>query len=258
MIEVLHSKIIGTGKPLVILHGFLGMGDNWKTLGNQYAQNGFQVHLIDQRNHGRSFHSNDFNYDFLTEDLKTYFNHHQIEKANIIGHSMGGKTAMQFACDYADLTQKLIVADISPKYYPPHHHEIINGLGALNFEFIATRSEADAELAKYITQPGTRQFLLKNLYWVEKEQLGFRFNLSVLSEKMDEIGENITATDTYEGPTLFLRGDQSEYVSHADLPIIKRHFPYATIETIENAGHWLHAENPKRFLEKSLAFLNSQ
>jgi len=257
MIEVLHSKIIGTGKPLVILHGFLGMGDNWKTLGNQYAENGFQVHLIDQRNHGRSFHSNDFNYDFLTEDLKTYFNHHQIDKANIIGHSMGGKTAMQFACDYSHLTLKLIVADISPKYYPSHHHEIISGLGALNFDKITTRGDADTELAKHVRHSGTRQFLLKNLYWVEKGQLGFRFNLSVLSEKMEEIGENINATATYEGPTLFLKGDKSEYVSQADLPEIKRHFPNASIDTIENSGHWLHAENPKQFLKKSLAFLNS-
>ncbi len=257
MSDLLHSKVSGTGKPLIILHGFLGMSDNWKTLGSKFSENGFEVHLIDQRNHGRSFHSEDFNYDFLASDLKTYLDYHQIEKANIIGHSMGGKTAMQFACDFPNLTDKLLVADISPKYYPPHHNEIINGLNALNFETIDSRSQADEELAEHIAEYGIRQFLLKNLYWVEKGRLGFRFNLEVLSTKMEEIGENISAISNYDGPTLFLKGDKSEYVVAADLPEIRRHFPNAELDTIENAGHWLHAENPKQFFEKSIVFLNS-
>jgi len=189
MNQLLHSKIIGTGKPLIILHGFLGMGDNWKTLGSKYAENGFETHLLDQRNHGKSFHSADFNYDFLSLDLKRYLVHHQIEKASLIGHSMGGKTAMQFACDYPDLTDKLLVADISPKYYPPHHNEIINGLNALNFDEIRSRGQADENLSKHIEDFGTRQFLLKNLFWIEKGRLALRFNLAVLSQKMEEIGE---------------------------------------------------------------------
>lgn len=257
MSELLHSKVIGTGQPLIILHGFLGMGDNWKTLGNQYAKDGLQVHLVDQRNHGRSFHSEDFNYDVLSNDLKAYFDSHQIEKASIIGHSMGGKTAMQFACDYPNLTKKLLVADISPKYYPPHHNQILQGLNSLDFNEISSRGEADEKLAKYIVDYGTRQFLLKNLYWVEKGLLGFRFNLKVLSGKMEEIGENIGSTSQYDGPTLFLRGDKSEYVVEVDIPEIKRHFPLAELDNIENSGHWLHAENPKQFFEKSLDFLKS-
>lgn len=256
MTEILHSKIIGTGKPLLILHGFLGMSDNWKTLGAKYAENGFQSHLIDQRNHGKSFHSEEFNYDYLSEDLKMYMEHHNLEKASIIGHSMGGKTAMQFACEHAELTEKLIVADISPKFYPPHHQDIVNGLQALDFEKTTSRGEADEELSKYLSDFGTRQFLLKNLYWVEKGKLGFRFNLPVLSTKMEEIGENISSTAQYQGPTLFLKGDASEYVVETDLPEIKRHFPLAEIDTIENAGHWVHAANPKQFYEKSIAFLN--
>lgn len=257
MSELLHSRILGTGKPLLILHGFLGMSDNWKTLGNQYAEQGFEVHLIDQRNHGKSFHSDDFNYDFLTTDLKVYLDHHQIKKANIIGHSMGGKTAMQFACDNPDLTEKLIVADISPKYYPPHHNQIISGLKSLDFEEITSRSHADETLANYVTDFGTRQFLLKNLYWVEKGKLSFRFNLKVLSIKMEEIGENISPISNYNGPTLFLKGDKSEYIVDVDSTEIKKHFPLAKIETIANSGHWLHAENPKQFLEKSILFLKS-
>ena len=257
MKQLLHSRIIGAGEPLVILHGFLGMSDNWKTLGNQYAENGFQVHLVDQRNHGKSFHDEAFNYDILANDLKEYIDYHQLEPIILLGHSMGGKTAMQFACDFPRLTKKLIVADIAPKFYPPHHQDIINGLQSLNFDNIRSRGEADTELSKHLSQVGIRQFLLKNLYWKEKGQLAFRFNLPVLSTKMEEIGENISSAATYNGPTLFLKGDKSEYVIAPDIPEIKKHFPKALLGTIDNAGHWLHAENPKQFFEKSLTFLHS-
>ncbi len=258
MNQILHSKILGEGTPLLILHGFLGMSDNWKTLGKRYAANGFQVHLIDQRNHGRSFHSSNFDYEILSNDLIAYLEHHTLSVVNIIGHSMGGKTAMQFACDYANKTDKLIVADIAPKFYPPHHQDIINGLQSLNFETIQSRVQADELLSNYIGEPGVRQFLLKNLYWIEKGKLGLRFNLSVLANKMEDIGENISTTSIFNGHTLFLRGDRSEYIVDGDTAEIKRHFPLAQIQTIENAGHWLHAENPNDFLAKSLNFLNSK
>jgi pimeloyl-ACP methyl ester carboxylesterase len=252
---VLHSNILGEGQPIIILHGFLGMSDNWKSMGSKYAEEGFEVHLLDLRNHGKSFHSNDFNYDLLSEDVKQYMDHHHLEDAILLGHSMGGKTAMLFACRYPHLTKKLLVADIAPKFYPPHHQDIINALTALEIKNIGSRNEADEQLSQHINNVGIRQFLLKNLYWEEKGVLGFRFNLGVLSEKMEEIGENIGSTDTYKGPTLFLRGDRSEYIVADDLTVIKRHFPLATLETIENAGHWLHAENPKQFYEKSIRFI---
>jgi pimeloyl-ACP methyl ester carboxylesterase len=254
---LLHSNIIGKGRPLLILHGFLGMSDNWKTLGAEYAEKGFEVHLIDQRNHGRSFWSEDFNYTLLANDLKVYMDHHHIEKAIIIGHSMGGKTAMEFACRYPERVESLIVADIAPKYYPPHHDYIINALVALSPDDLTSRKEADEALSRRLSDWGIRQFLLKNLYRKEKDQLAFRFNLVVLAEKMNEIGATISATDSFGGPTLFLRGSRSEYVNMQDFPEIKKHFPLARIETIENAGHWLHAENPAQFLEKSLNFINS-
>jgi len=255
MSELLHSKILGEGKPFLILHGFLGMSDNWKTLGTKYAEEEFQTHLIDQRNHGHSFWSEDFNYDILAEDISKYMEHYDLKRAMILGHSMGGKTAMQFACNYPERTEKLIVADIAPKYYPPHHQDIISALRSLDFKTIDSRSSADAILAGQIRDMGTRQFLLKNLYWVEKGKLGLRFNLEVLSEKMNEIGENIGSTDNYAGPTLFLRGDRSEYVTENDQDTIKRHFPNSGVKTIQNAGHWLHAENPQEFFEKSINFL---
>lgn len=253
--EILHSKILGSGKPLLILHGFLGMSDNWKTLGSQYADQGMEVHLIDQRNHGSSFWSEEFDYDLMAADLLHYTTHHRIPKAVVLGHSMGGKTAMQYACTYPERVEKLLVADIAPKFYPPHHDEIINALSALELDTINSRGQAEEALAQYIKDAGTRQFLLKSLYWEAKGKLSFRFNLEVLSQKMQEIGENIGSTDSYPGPTLFLRGDRSEYIAPEDTAVIIKHFPKAQIMSIENAGHWLHAENPKQFYEKSIAFM---
>ncbi len=255
MNPILHSKILGEGIPLCILHGFLGMSDNWKTLGASYAEKGFNVHLIDQRNHGKSFHSTDFTYDILANDLKAYLNFHKIKETALIGHSMGGKTAMQFACNFPEMTQKLIIADIAPKFYPPHHHGIISALQAVNLDTIGSRSEADKELQKHLSDDGVRQFLLKNLYWTKDKKLAFRFNLKVLSQKMKEVGENINSEDRYAGPALFLKGSKSEYVVAHDITDIKKHFPNATLDTVSKAGHWLHAENPSEFLEKSLSFL---
>ena len=255
MNPILHSNILGSGKPLCILHGFLGMSDNWKTLGNLYAEYGFEVHLIDQRNHGRSFWSQEFNYDLLAEDLLHYLNEKKIEKTSLIGHSMGGKTVMQFACTYPEKTEKLLVADIAPRFYPPHHQDIINALNHLDLKNITNRSDADDQLKKYLKSFGVRQFLLKNLYRTADNTFGFRMNLAVLSERMEEIGENISSSESYNGPALFLKGSKSEYVSNADTEQIKRHFPKAQIEVIDNAGHWLHAENPDQFFEKSYNFL---
>lgn len=256
MNPILHSLILGKGRPLCILHGFLGMLDNWKTLGTLYSENGFQVHLIDQRNHGKSFHSPNFNYDVLSDDLVAYLDSHNLDAIYLIGHSMGGKTAMQFACSHPERVKKLLIADIAPKFYPPHHQTIIDGLNAIKVKDLESRKVADEQLKKYIPDFGTRQFLLKNLYRTDGKNLDFRFNLEVLSQKMEEVGENINSTERYHGPTLFLRGDRSEYVTQTDTEAIKNHFPKATLETIENAGHWLHAENPEHFFEESMKFFN--
>jgi esterase len=251
----LHSNILGQGKPFVILHGFLGMSDNWKTLGSQFADAGFEVHLIDQRNHGRSFHNELFNYEVLTEDLNSYYLKHQLEDSILLGHSMGGKTAMLFASVYPELVSKLIVADISPRFYPIHHDAILKGLSSLNFETIKTRGEADKILSNYVTDYGTRLFLLKNLFWIEKGKLALRVNLEVLKEHVSEVGEALPIHAKFDKETLFLRGDKSEYISNDDEVIIKRHFPKAKIKTIANAGHWLHAENPKDFFNEVISFV---
>ncbi|WP_028283435.1 alpha/beta fold hydrolase [Olleya marilimosa] len=252
---LLHSNIIGEGKPFVILHGFLGMSDNWKTLGNQFAEH-FQVHLVDQRNHGRSFHDDSFHYEALAEDLKHYFDANQIKDAILLGHSMGGKTAMLFATLYPELVSKLIIADISPRFYPIHHDAILQGLNSLDFNVLKSRSQADKQLANYVSDFGTRQFLLKNLYWIEKGKLALRMNLEALTENVSEVGEALPIHAKFEGDTLFLRGDKSEYIGNQDEAIIKNHFPEANIITISNAGHWLHAENPEDFYNAVTNFVN--
>ena len=254
---LLHSNIIGEGKPFVILHGFLGMSDNWKTLGSQFSEKGFQVHLVDQRNHGRSFHEEEFNYEVLAEDLKHYCEANKLFEIVLLGHSMGGKTAMLFATLYPEIVSKLLVADISPRFYPVHHDAILTGLSALNFDIIKSRGEAEEILSNYVSDFGTRQFLLKNLYWVEKGQLGLRVNLEVLKKEVSEVGESLPSYSRFEKDTLFLRGDRSEYIGVEDERIILNHFPKAEITTISNAGHWLHAENPKDFFEVVINFVNS-
>lgn len=253
---ILHSNIIGEGKPFIILHGFLGMGDNWKTLAKQFAESNFEVHLVDQRNHGRSFHSDDFDYELMAEDLKRYCDENKLSDVILLGHSMGGKTAMLFAAKYPNFVTKLIVADISPRYYPVHHDAILEGLCSLDFSKLKSRGEAEDALSHFVQEPGTRMFLLKNLYWVEKGQLGLRMNLDVLKDNVAEVGEALPIHAIFQKDTLFLRGDRSEYISEADEAIIHRHFPKSEIMTISNAGHWLHAENPKDFYAAVIKFVS--
>ncbi len=253
----LHSNIIGEGFPLIILHGFLGMGDNWKTLARQFAIKGYQVHLVDQRNHGRSFHSDDFNYALMAEDLRDYCESMHILECAIIGHSMGGKTAMLFATTYPEYVHKLIVADIAPKYYPQHHQTILEGMKALSENDIALRARksADTFLSTYVSDFGTRQFLLKNLFWIEKGKLGLRVHLQGLIDNIEHIGEALPSMSYFEKPTLFLKGSKSDYILEEDHKLIESAFAKAKITTISNAGHWLHAENPADFYTEVINFL---
>jgi len=251
----LYSKIEGQGKPLLILHGYLGMSDNWKTLGTKYAAAGFQVHMLDLRNHGRSFHSEIFTYEAMVQDIYDYCTANNITNCDLIGHSMGGKVGMLFAMKHPELLEKLVVADIAPRYYAPHHKDIMDALNAVDFSKKPSRSEVDVIMEKYVPDFGTRQFLMKNLYWKEPDQLAFRFNLDVFNNKLDNIGESLEGDMVFEKPTLFIRGGNSNYITDSDLGDIKHHFPNAAIETIPNVGHWLHAENPAMFYEITSSFL---
>lgn len=252
---LLHSQILGSGEAFVILHGFLGMSDNWKTLGTRWAEDGYEVHLLDQRNHGRSFHSDDFSYELMSADLKRYCKEHDLKQIILLGHSMGGKVAMQFATSHPEMVLKLIVADISPKAYPSHHQDILKALSSLDFSKIKSRGAAEDVLSEYIKDLGTRLFLLKNLYRKTKNELALRINLPILSEKIEEVGVALPEEAIFKGDTLFLRGEKSGYIEPMDEILIKKHFPKAKINTVSNAGHWLHAENPEEFYDNVMNFL---
>lgn len=252
---MLYSKIEGQGKPLLILHGFLGMSDNWKSIGSKFAENGYEVHLLDLRNHGRSLHSEDFNYKVMANDVLEYCQSHQLETIDLIGHSMGGKVAMLFATMYPNLVNKLIVADIGPKHYAPHHQVILAGLNAVDFSTKPDRTAVEEMLLPYISDFGTRQFLMKSLYWKTPGQLAFRFNLDVFNQKIEEVGVALPLENHFDKPTLFIRGGKSNYILDTDLPQIKNQFPNYTLKTIPGVGHWLHAEKPEVFFQESFEFL---
>ena len=252
--EILHSKIIGEGVPFLILHGYLGMGDNWKSLGNQFEEH-FQIHLIDQRNHGRSFHADEFDYENLTKDLLNYIQFHNLENVILLGHSMGGKTAMLFAVKYPRVVDRLIIADISPRYYQPHHTDILKALNSVDFSIQNSRKLVDEKITELIPDIGVRSFLLKNVYWKEKGILAYRFNLQSLTKNNIEVGKALPPFTTFDKETLFLVGGNSGYIKENETSMIKAHFPKASIKTIANVGHWLHAEKPKVFYELVMSFL---
>jgi pimeloyl-ACP methyl ester carboxylesterase len=245
---MLHSIVIGEGTPFVILHGFLGMADNWKTLGTQFSESGYQVHLLDQRNHGRSVQSEDFNYELMATDVQEYCQGNGLEKIILLGHSMGGKVAMQFAALFPEMLHRLIIADIAPKTYPPHHSDIIKALESVDFAKVKKRSDADDALAIYIKDTGTRLFLLKSLYRKKDKTFGWRFNLPVLALAQSQVGFH-KKNDRVEAPTLFIRGGSSGYIMDEDKLLIDHAFAKAELKTIPKAGHWLHAEKPQEFYD---------
>jgi len=255
MEQLLYSKIEGAGSPLLILHGFLGMSDNWKTLGTRYTEMGYEVHLLDMRNHGRSFHSMEFNYEVMVQDIVDYCEYYKLTSIDLIGHSMGGKVAMKLAADHNSLVNKLIVADMSPAAYPPHHQDVMQALNAVDFSSSPSREDVQKTIEQYIHEPGVVQFLMKNVYRITPQQLGFRFNLEAFNRDDEAIGEPLREDEHYNGPVLFLKGERSEYIKEKDEALIKKHFPKAQIQVVHNSGHWLHADNPLEFFEKSMAFL---
>lgn len=256
--NLLHALTVGEGdNNLLILHGFLGMGDNWKTHAKHWASQGWRVHLIDQRNHGRSFWSDQFDYSHMVADLLRYCHANKLNTVTLLGHSMGGKVAMQFACEHPQVVDKLIIVDIAPKVYPPHHQMILIGLAALDFNTISSRKSAEEQLAVHVKEPAVRQFLLKNVYRITPNQFGLRLNIAVLKNSSQQIGESISSKARYNGDTLFLNGSDSAYILPSDFPLIQHHFPKAQRVEIANAGHWLHAENPKAFTQAIEHWWNS-
>lgn len=243
----LNYKTVGEGKPLIILHGLFGSLDNWLTIAKELADH-YKVYLVDQRNHGLSPHSDEFNYDAMGLDLKEFIETHNIEKPYILGHSMGGKTAMKFALQHGDMWEKLIVVDISPRAYPVHHDVILEGLSAIDVEALKSRGEADKKLAEYVSDFGTRQFLLKNLNRKKAGGFEWKINLPAIKSNIEIIGEGMVERLAIEKDVLFIRGEKSDYIQNEDIILITQHFPNAKVETVKDAGHWVHAEQPESLI----------
>jgi pimeloyl-ACP methyl ester carboxylesterase len=245
-----------TGPAIVILHGIFGSSDNWLTTSKTIAAKGYRVFAVDQRNHGQSPRASDHDYQGMASDLREFLIDHQLDNPILVGHSMGGKTVMQYVMSYPGTFAKLVVVDIAPKFYPVHHAEIVRGLKAIDLAGITSRNEADAILSQYEPLVAVRQFLLKNLYRDSQGRFDWRLNLPVIERELHGIGEELTNPRIVTEPTLFMRGSESPYVVDEDIPAIKRIFPNAQIETIQGAGHWVQAEKPVEFVETLLAFIN--
>lgn len=251
----LFFKTLGEGQPLLILHGLFGSADNWLTHAKNWSAH-YQVFLIDQRNHGHSSHTETMSYAHMAEDLFELVASQNLRDIVLLGHSMGGKTAMTFAQEYGFLIEKMIVVDMGIRSYPPHHQTIFEGLLAVDVDHCASRQEAEQRLLPFVPDEGTRQFLLKNLYWREHGKLDWRFNLPVLHREIEHIMVGLEAK-VCPVNTCFIRGGQSNYIRPEDVAGIQHLFPQSQIRTIEQAGHWVHAEAPAAFSEMVLDFLHT-
>jgi esterase len=252
----LFHRILGDKGPfLVILHGLFGSSDNWLTLGKTFAKNGFRVVLTDLRNHGLSEHNETFDLKSIAEDLTELLSQLSKEKTFILGHSLGGKVAMQLAVTHPEMINGIIVADIGPMPYQIRHEDIVSALQSVDTSILQSRKEAEEQLSNTIPSLEIRQWLLKNLYWKEKNRLDWRFNLNVIANNLNEVIAGIESTTPSNVPALFLRGELSDYLKESDLDSIKNTFANASMQMIPHAGHWLHADNPKATLEHCLSFM---
>ncbi|WP_299759007.1 alpha/beta fold hydrolase [uncultured Pontibacter sp.] len=253
----LHYKEMGHGQPLLILHGLFGTLDNWATLAKRLAEH-YNVFLVDLRNHGRSPHSDEHDYDAMADDVLRLVDELNIPTPAIMGHSMGGKVAMKYALKYPTRLTRLIVVDIAPKAYPPHHDEIIEALQSVDLSTATSRGEIDAQLAKSISEEDVRLFLMKNLYRKEDSTFGWRMNLDALEKNYEKIAAAITADVPFKKHALFIKGGRSGYIKQEDIySSIEHLFTLVEVETIPEAGHWVHAQAPDKVYDLVTAFLSA-
>jgi esterase len=252
----LHYLSYGTGYPLIILHGLFGSLDNWHTLSKNFSEH-YQVFSLDQRNHGRSPHSDEFNYSVMAQDLADFLEQQNLSEVYLLGHSMGGKVAMEFAFNSPAKVSKLIVADIAPKDYPPSHKTLLETLLSIDLTQFTNRKDIDKNLTSKIPDFGVRQFILKNIYLNDDGIFTWKMNLSGIYKNYAVLSQNITREKTCSRPTLFIRGEKSPYIQESDYPLINSLFTQAKIVTMPNVGHWVHAEAPKEFYKIVMEFLQS-
>lgn len=251
----LNFRTLGSGQPLIIMHGVFGSSDNWQTLGKVFSEQ-FKVYLVDLRNHGNSPHSDSFDYDVMVKDVVELMDDEGLTKAHILGHSMGGKVAMHLATQYPKKVDKLIVVDIAPKYYPPHHQQIFEGFHSVDLANLENRRDADDQMSRVISNIGVRQFILKNLDRNKDGSFAWKLNLSAIEKAIEKVGEGIEGKVSFDGTTLFIAGGKSDYITNQDHSLIHSYFPNAEIATVAGAGHWVHAERPKELGELVIEFLS--
>jgi esterase len=249
----LFFREAGQGTPLIILHGLFGSSDNWFSLSKVFAEK-FRVFTVDQRNHGQSPQSAEHNYKVLTADLEEFVSQQQLTKPIVLGHSMGGKTAMNFAVKNPALLGKLIVVDIIPKQYPVHHDSILDGLKAIDIRSMQSRNDADKTLQEYVPEPAVRQFLLKNLARKDGGGFEWKINLDALDKNIEAMGQGLVFEGQFNGPTLFIKGALSKYYAPGDETIVHQYFPKTEWVTLET-GHWVQAQKPEEFAREVFRFL---
>lgn len=253
-IAALYSQSLGHGAHLIILHGLFGSLDNWMSMAKVWSEE-YTVHLLDARNHGRSPHLPEHNYQMMAADLNAWMEHEGIAKAHILGHSMGGKTLMRTLADYPDRVNKAIVVDISPKFYPPHHDQVIAAFDAVPLDRLQSRQDAEEAMKAIIQDAGTRQFLLKNLVRTE-DGFAWKMNYPVLVNQISNIGEKLEVTAAIDKEVLFLRGSHSNYIPESHIPELNAWFTRPIVKTVDPAGHWIHAEQPEQLRRIVLDYLN--
>lgn len=240
----LHFRSLGSGRPIVILHGLFGSSDNWGTVARELSGE-FHIVLVDQRDHGRSPHTDRVTYPLMAEDVHALVVRLGLKDITLVGHSMGGKTAMWFAHRWPELVKQLVSVDMGPREYPlSNQAPIIEALTTSDLAGKTSRKEVEQHLARYVPEPGVQQFLLKSLYWETPEKLAWRFNVPVIARDINDILAAAPA-ETIRVPSLFIRGGQSDYITRADIPALKEQFPNSRIETVDFAGHWVHAQAPE-------------
>ncbi|MBI3005277.1 MAG: alpha/beta fold hydrolase [Ignavibacteriales bacterium] len=244
----------GKGRPFLILHGLLGSSDNWHTLSKKFGDH-FHVFTIDARNHGKSPHSDEFSYDAMAQDIKEFLQQHGLTSVSLLGHSMGGKTAMTFALKHQDLVERLVVVDIAPRNYGSEHDYIFDAMYGLKLKEFQNRKQIDESLAKSIPAFSARQFLMKNLARDQSGSFVWKMNLDGIHKNYSELNKAIESNTPFRKPALFIRGGQSTYIADSDIDGMKRLFPRATMVTIRDAGHWVHADAPDEFGRVVLDFL---
>lgn len=244
----------GDGPPLVTLHGLLGSSDNWRSFGKRLGET-YTVYAVDLRNHGASPHRDRMDYEVMAEDLLHFFRGHTSSPVHLLGHSLGGKVAMECALSYPEEIDRLVVVDIAPRAYSPAHRELIEALWELDLGAVSSRRDADEMLSEEIPEWGIRQFLLKNLVRVEEGRYEWECNLEAIRHEYDKLTRAIEPGRRFRGESLFVRGDRSDYVRDEDRTEIEEYFPRAEITTIRGAGHWVHADEFDLFAQTVEAFL---